>query len=302
MSSLCHEGAVRIDAPAVSVVIPSYNRGKTLSRCLDSLVNQSFGNFEVIVCDDGSTDETREIVYAYCRKLCIFYHWIPNSGGPARPRNIGIRRARAPYVAFLDSDDWWAPDKLDVTMHYLATGADIVYHDLYLVQRPGGLILRRLRARNLLSPVFDDLLVNGNTLFNSSVVVSKKLLEDIGLITEDPDMRVVEDYDTWLRISRLTEKFVRIPKVLGYYWAGGGNISNPSSLMQGLRAVEKRYAKEFQVLPWSLSYAYGRCNYLLGNFVTAGPHLLAVLKNAPFLIRSKAIWMLIVMLFSGCKR
>lgn len=283
--------------PAISVVIPTYNRADTLGRCINSLINQTFKDFEVIVCDDGSTDNTADLIADINHTLNIAYHYMPNSGRPACPRNYGIRMARSPYVAFLDSDDWWTPDKLEKSLQYLATGADIVYHDMYLVRNEGGRIFRRMGSRKLFNPVFLDLLSNGNALCNSSVIVRKKLLEDIGLIMEDSNLRVVEDYDTWLRISRLTEKFVKVPGVLGYYWTGGGNITNPSALMLGMRAIEKRYFNDMSSPSWPFSYVYGRCSYLLRDFDAAFPHLWRTAKIAPLSNRARAIWMLLMMIF-----
>src|SRR3954464_10946901 len=115
----------RVDQPRVSVVIPTYNRSHALRRCLDSVAKQTFRDFEVIVCDDGSTDDTAEVVREYESVLDLTYSYGENFGGPARPRNRGIGLARAPYIAFLDSDDWWAPRKLELSVRYLDEGADV---------------------------------------------------------------------------------------------------------------------------------------------------------------------------------
>src|SRR6266545_511842 len=105
--------------PFFSVVIPTYNRAEKLRRALESLLHQSYGDFEVLVCDDGSTDGTREVVSAYAGELQISYLWEENWGGPARPRNRGIAAAQGKWVCFLDADDWWHPDKL-AKVHGLA--------------------------------------------------------------------------------------------------------------------------------------------------------------------------------------
>ena len=91
---------------------PTYNRASELRRCLNSLVIQSFQEFEVLVCDDGSTDNSSRVANSFSDILDVHYHYESNFGGPARPRNVGIKLARSPYIAFLDSDDWWTKDKL----------------------------------------------------------------------------------------------------------------------------------------------------------------------------------------------
>jgi len=86
----------------ISVIIPTYNRSKELKRCLESLTRQTYKKFEVIVCDDGSTDNTKEVVNSYRNVLNIIYIKDENFGGPARPRNNGIKLSNGEYIAFLD--------------------------------------------------------------------------------------------------------------------------------------------------------------------------------------------------------
>ena len=238
-----------ISNPKFSVVIPTYNRAQDLPRCLDSLIAQEFQDFEVLICDDGSTDNTSSVVENYNHLLNITYSYGEHSGGPARPRNRGIFLAVAPYVAFLDSDDWWAPAKLRYSLKALEAGADVVSHDLYVVTTPVQRVFwRKVRSRELNSPVFNDLLAYGNGLLNSSVVVRKCFLIEIGGASEDLDLLGFEDFDTWLRISKLTDKFKRIPHTLGYYWLGGGNISTEDKYIHIIQVIKKRYALEFKAL------------------------------------------------------
>lgn len=273
--------------PAISVVIPTYNRAQVLSRCLDSLVAQDFTNFEVIVCDDGSTDHTAQVISQYSSQLNLVYDIAPNSGGPARPRNRGLALSRSSYVAFLDSDDWWTPTKLRLSFEELERGFDIVYHDLYIVRRlDQRLYFRKIRSRDLVSPVFNDLLRSGNALNNSSVVLRKELLLKVGGISEAPDLVGTEDYDAWLRIASLTNKFSRLPQTLGFYWAGGNNISNDDRYINLLQALKSRYfdCEAFcfsPSLPFWVSYAEG-CYHLRHNrYRLALKHLTHVCSLRP---------------------
>lgn len=266
--------------PAVSVVIPTYNRAADLRRCLAALTEQSFREFEVLVCDDGSNDDSAAVVAGYADRLDLVFDTAENFGGPARPRNRGIKRARAPYVAFLDSDDWWTPEKLEKSVAALEAGADVVAHDLLAVgsAEPGS-PGRRLRARAPSPPAFESLLCTGVSLPNSSVVTRRALLERVGGVSEDRVLISVEDYDTWIRLARITERFVALPEILGFYWTGGANISAASP--RQLERIAALYAPYLDELPESvrriadgfLAYRLGRIAGSIGDRRSARRHL-----------------------------
>ncbi len=281
-------------APRVSVIVPTYNRARDVGRCLESLANQTVADFEVIVCDDGSTDGTGEVVATYRERLALTFHWSENFGGPARPRNIGLQLARGDYVAFLDSDDWWKPDKLERSVQRLDAGADVVYHDLYRVRSlQSRLHWRRKRSRRLSAPVFDDLLQHGNALPNSSVVVRHELMRRVGGFSEDRSLIAWEDYDAWLRLARLTERFERLGTPLGYYWDGGNNISSPRRLIANLERFRELYgAAELRnrpLPPW-YHYSLGLAYHQLGSHREALAHLRrALAAGLPVLQGAKAL-------------
>jgi glycosyltransferase involved in cell wall biosynthesis len=283
-------------APRVSVVIPTYNRARELGRCLDSLVAQSYRDFEVLVCDDGSTDETATVAAAFDTRLELTYHWAENFGGPARPRNIGLNRARGIYVAFLDSDDWWAPRKLEMSVPRLDAGSDVVYHDLREARSTRQrLYWRRSRVRRLNAPVFQDLLLNGNALNMSSIVMRRDLLLRAGGFSEHPELIAWEDYDAWLQVAKLTDRFERLDEPLGYYWAGGGNISTPQRLIDNLRSFKELYIEGDRGLlpgirpPW-FDYTLGLSYYRLGHHANVAGHMRRALAGGlPAAQRAKAV-------------
>lgn len=292
----------RIAKPRVSVVIPTFNRARDLRRCLESLTRQTIGDFEVLVCDDGSTDDTGGVCKEFAGSLDITHDYAENFGGPARPRNRGLALARAPYIAFLDSDDWWLPRKLEVSLRTLEAGNDLVYHDLYFATGSVGRHpWRRAKARRLAAPVFQDLMINGSAIPNSSVVARKEILEDAGGFSEDKSLIAAEDYDAWVRMARLTDRFARVPEALGYYWTGGGNISSPKRVLGNLDALEARYGETMRALDarhhiYWIKYARARAYLSLGMFGPARDNLrLIQWQGTPPLIyaRSKAIlfWM-----------
>lgn len=199
----------------------------------------------------------------------IRYFWSENFGGPVRPRNIGIANALGCYLAFLDSDDWWEPKKLHKSVEALDTGADLVYHDLYVFYenkiRKGK--PKKIKTRELFCPVFDDLLLNGNAIANSSVVVRKMVLEQAGKISEDRDLIAAEDYDAWLRISKITNRFKRLSGCYGWYTLGDSNISHPERSEKYIwRIIEIYFPDNAKNYPVWVNYALARVYLKLHKF------------------------------------
>ena len=251
----------------ISVIIPTFNRAQKLYRCLDSLVAQTYTDFEVLVCDDGSTDNTEQVVRHFTTVLNIKYFFISNFGGPAKPRNVGIQAASGLYVAFLDSDDWWTPDKLLCSFQSLESGYDVVYHDMYLMpeksRNPSK--LRLAKTRTLGFPAFDDLLLNGNGIVNSSLVTYLNLIKSVHGFPEDAELIAAEDYACWLRLSRITEKFYRIPGCHGYYAIGIDNISVENRKISTTLKILQIYSSFLGPrLPSWASYSLSRSYFLLG--------------------------------------
>jgi len=279
--------------PIVSVIIPTYNRAGTIERCLKSIEEQTFKNFEVLVCDDGSIDNTKEIVGDYLERLNLHYIYSENSGGPARPRNIGIEKSLGRYVAFLDSDDWWLPEKLEKSVEALDHGADLVYHDFYQYNESERKTGKRLRAWELDSQVFDDLLLNGNPIINSSVVVRKKLLIKVGGISEDPSLSAAEDYHAWLRIAKLTNNFKRLPDSLGFYSTGFDNISSSERTVVNLNKIVELFSSDLKRLgvdlPLWIAYTLAKSHYNNKDFMKAVPYLPAAARYVLLKLKNMAV-------------
>lgn len=244
----------------ISIVLPTFNHAKFLKKAIESVINQSYINWELIIIDNNSTDETPEIVNSYSDRR-IIYSKINNNGVIAASRNQGISLSNGSWIAFLDSDDWWNNNKLSKSIEYINEGKfDLIYHDLFLVNKPYQQSFKRLaRSRNLHSPIFEDLILNGNGILNSSVIVRKELLEEIGLISCDTNKITWEDYDCWLRISRKTDRFYYIRETLGYYWAAGGNMTNPDQDLKNAKSIYDRYIKgNYEITPSWILFSEGK--------------------------------------------
>lgn len=277
-----------VSNPKVSVIVPTYNRAEDLRRCLNALTTQTVDDFEVLVCDDGSTDQTADVVNEFLSWLDITYDYAENFGGPARPRNRGIRLARSPYIAFLDSDDWWSPEKLELSLRALDAGAVLVFHDLWNVQHANQKDFnKRVVSHQPHTPVYESLLCSCTSIPNSSVVVRTDILRSIGEICEDKEFIAVEDFDMLLRISRVTEKFVRLEECLGYYWNGGGNISAASA--RHILRTKAVYKRHLASLPEPLkaraqavlAYRVGRLAQLHGDWEVAMENLKSAMYGNP---------------------
>jgi glycosyltransferase involved in cell wall biosynthesis len=220
----------------VSVVIPTYNRAHYLPRAINSVLSQSYSNFELIIVDNNSTDGTEELVNAYTDERIKFIK-IHNNGIISASRNKGISSTNGKYIAFLDSDDWWTSDKLKESILALDGGMDLVYHDLYIFRDNRVLRWKKLRTKKLSSPVFDDLILSGKRLNLSSVVLRRSLIEKVGGFSEDVDLIAAEDIDTWLRISRRTNNFYRLDGCYGFYHI---HLNNYTSNDKTIISIKKR--------------------------------------------------------------
>ncbi|PNK05538.1 glycosyl transferase [Cylindrospermopsis raciborskii S07] len=269
----------------VSVIIPTYNRADVLNRCLLSLVSQTYKNFEVLVCDDGSTDNTQAIVESFLDKLSIYYFKDENFGGPARPRNIGVTHASGYYLAFLDSDDWWTPWKLEKSVQALESGVDFIYHSLHMAsdRKYQFRIRNKIYTKQVKSPVFYDLLLKGNPIPNSSVVVKRHLMEKIGGFSEDRELIAAEDYDAWLRISRYTDRFLMLSGCLGYYSIGNNNISSADRTISNLHKLLNLYNSEFKSVynnpPYWISFSLATSYYRKREKKLCLNYLMSIIKS-----------------------
>ena len=279
----------------ISVVIPTYNRANDLKRALTSVLNQTYSHWECLVVDNHSTDNTDEIIAAFNDSRIKLYK-IHNDGIIAKSRNKGIREASGEYIAFLDSDDWWMAEKLEASLVALEQGADVVYHDLYLAKKSNQrCFFKKRRSRHLSWPVFDSLIAHGNGLLNSSVVIRKTLLKEYRGLREEKRLVGFEDFYAWLELAKITNKFKRLSKCYGYYWAGGGNTTTTQRYLACITEFKVDYADaivrllQTHHLFW-LFYSEGRAYFSLGEYAKAKQSFLKIpLKKMPLLIQVKLL-------------
>jgi hypothetical protein len=226
-------------SPLVSVIIPTYNRADLLPRALDSVLEQTFDDFEVLVIDDASTDDTREVIQAYADSP-VQYMRQPKNRGVSAARNRGLREAKGELIAFLDSDDEWLPKKLKLQVQrfreqpehvgLVYTGATMIYDD--------GTEKEKRPTRQ--GEVYDDLLVKNFVYPTSGIMVRASAAEQVGLF--DEQMPANEDWDYWLRCTRQFE-IDYVDDLLVRYFAMKGHGRKSLVAQDDLDARARLYEK-----------------------------------------------------------
>ncbi|QTR46425.1 glycosyltransferase [Thiothrix litoralis] len=294
---------INIDKPLVSVVIPTYNHAQYLGRALQSVFDQTYNNWEAIVVDNHSTDNTDEILSNFIDPRIVVLK-VNNNGIIAVSRNAGINVAKGEWIAFLDSDDWWTKDKLEICLQYPNNQNDIIYHDLEIISdQPRYFRPKLIKSWQTKKPVTIDLLTRGNALATSSVTVRKRLLEQVNGMNENRAMVGSEDYNTWLHIANLTEKFKYVPKKLGFYQLHKNGISQKNMFYPMTHATSEFLyllnTKQKNKNLANLNYTKGRFEYLAGNHIEANKRLFFSTKHGRLDLKIKGILMLISSLFTS---
>jgi len=185
--------------PSVSVIIPTFNRSRMVLRAVQSVIDQEYNDLEIIVIDDGSTDNT----YKNLTKLknYIKYIRLDNNSGVSVARNIGIKNSLAPWVAFLDSDDYWLSKKLKIQMEFIYNNPETIACQTGEIWVRNG---RRVNPKQKHKKPSGDIFYQSLKLClvsPSSVAISRSVFDEIGFF--DESLPAAEDYDLWLRLSRL---------------------------------------------------------------------------------------------------
>ncbi len=228
-----------MNTPVVSVVIATYNKADTIRAAIDSVLNQTYRNFEVLVVDDGSTDETAPRIRDYGDKI----RYLPKkNGGTGSTRNLGIEQARGEYVAFLDGDDLWLPQKLElqVAAFEREPGLSAVQCSAHYVD-PELNVLETRHCSPGQDTLLDFLLFRNLPAFASCVMIRKQVLNRIGKF--GLDLVILSDWDMACRIAKTgTLRSVPEPLVLYRQYPNNQSRSVEIHLWSGLRSMRRFFA------------------------------------------------------------
>lgn len=239
-------------SPVVSVVTPTYNRAGFLPQAVESVLAQTFGDFELIVVDDGSTDDTPEVMRSYLQDPRVRYLTQPNQGQSVA-RNRGIAEAKGEYICFLDSDNAWREDKLEKSLAVFQAHPDyhVVYGDFIIIDESGTElgVNRMNRHTGFVTPQ----LLKDNFVSMNTTMTRKYCFDEMGAFDEKD--RLAEDYGLWLRLSTCY-RFYYLPEVLGYYRVMEDQIS--SDKLRRLDANEQILKSFLAEYPGSVSRTQAR--------------------------------------------
>jgi len=250
---------MNVESPTVSVIIPAWNQAQYLAESIRSVLAQTYDDYEIIVVDDGSTDETRAVVESFGNR--IRYVWQENQG-LADARNTGIGEARGEYVALLDSDDAWLPSFL-TSMMLLAKAnpnAAVLYCGVIYVDHCGCYLPQSGRTRILPRDELYKTLLRFNFLIPSTIVMKRSVVMSAGLF--DVAFRRLQDWELWIRLMKQGQVFAGLDQSLVRYRVHSESLSNdPAGGQQAARAlVDKHFGLddgEWESWPADKCRAYG---------------------------------------------
>ncbi|MDD2932295.1 MAG: glycosyltransferase [Methylotenera sp.] len=279
--------------PIVTVIIPTYNHAHFLRDALQSLCAQTYTNWEAIVVNNFSEDDTVAVVESFDDPRIRLENF-RNNGIIAASRNRGIALARGRYLAFLDSDDIWHPEKLAKCMPHFVHDVGLVSHGLHWF----GDQERDFYCGPEKRATFDALLNGGNCITPSATMVKKNLLELVGCFSEDPSIVTSEDYHLWIKLAKAGICMHFIKEVLGDYRVHAGNQSG--SVIRHLNSVlcvvneflpatqsnnfmmkirlRKRYCLAY--------YGAGRAMQHNGQYIKSWPLFLRAIIYFPFFLKN----------------
>jgi glycosyltransferase involved in cell wall biosynthesis len=224
--------------PHVSVIIPTYNSAAYLVEAIDSVLAQTYSDVEILVIDDGSTDDTPQVIKRYGDR--VRYLRQANSGVSVA-RNRGISESLGRYVAFLDADDTWLPQKLERQMEALAESKSARASNTAYFMTRSDLTPIEVRRNPSEGSVLADLLLRGTIVFISTVVCERSVLDLTGGF--DPALSQCADWDMWIRVAAHTD-FLGVGEPLVNYRQHDSNMSRNAPLLErdSVRVLEKGFA------------------------------------------------------------
>lgn len=227
--------------PLVSVIMPAFNAEQFIETAISSVLQQTYTNWELIVVDDGSTDSTASKVQALAaEEKRIMYLFQPN-GKQGKARNTGIRRASGAYIAFLDADDCWMRDKLEMQLYLLKQhGAQVAFGDIMIIDAAGRAVSGTWGVREASFSGEAGLIafLENNRVPLLAAIAEKSAIETVGGFRESTEVQYGEDYSLWLRLLQQGALFVSTAAIVGAYRIHGAQATrNVAGMLQVIATI-----------------------------------------------------------------
>ena len=284
----------------VSVIIPVYNSAKYIADAIDSALAQTYKNYEIIVVDDGSTDNTKEIVTQYTIRHTPYVKYIyQENKGLSGARNTGIKNAKGEFIAFLDADDIWLPEKLEHQIKFMdSDNVGIVGCSGYTINEKGEILDNFINKNYPNKSLLLNVLNMKNVVSGGSeALVRKKCFDVMGIF--DENLRSSEDWDMWLRISHRYD-VIFVEKSLAKIRIRTNSMSSPSNAQKMLDSDLIVLGKLFQhtknnvfLRRKSYSYRYFSASwafYKSGDSRKAKRYILKSIYLYPFRLLPNKLW------------
>lgn len=274
--------------PLVSVIIPTYNRAALLGRAVESVLKQTFQDFEAIVVDDASTDNTQGTIEKYSNRRLIYLRHAINKGGGAA-RNTGIMAAGGDFIAFLDSDDEWLPEKLErqlLAFAGLPPAYGLVYSGFWRINGNTRYYVPGKKMRPASGKVYADLL-NQNFVGTSAALIRKKHLLKAGLF--DENLPRLQDWELWLRLARICYFYYLEEALCRSYIVPGSISSDLPAKVRATKIIFNRYyedIKKNRKLLADYHFRLGRDLCYVGDMFKGRSHLLQAIFACPWHLKA----------------
>lgn len=272
------------NTPVISIVLPTYNRAYILPEAIQSVLRQTYTDWELIVVDDGSTDNTREVVMSFTDSR-IRYVQHEHNKGLAAGRNTGIREAHGEFIANLDSDDVWLPHKLEKELSKFTPGVDVVYSryertlaDGRVSSLPPDIV--EPKEGNLQKVFLAD-----NIISMQMAIIRREVFEKYGMF--DESIQAMQDWELWLRLAPHC-RFAYVPEVLTTGSVLPDSIArNREKRLLARAMIFQKHEQMFRTDPSIYAYhafRIGHAYALRGEISTARTYLYKALRTKPYKI------------------
>ena len=256
--------------PNISIIIPTYNSASHLKEAIESVLNQTYSDLEIMIIDDGSTDKTKQVVENQKDPRAKYLH-VSHAGFPAVPRNEGLRESEGDLLAFCDDDDLWYPTKLEEQIPVLLSGEyGMCTTDYDYIDQDGKLLHGVNHYRKYYGPIdWKTFFPSMGFICNAAGLFTREVFERVGGVNEDPKLRAHEDFEYWMRVLYESKGYFINRKLVSYRLHQGSiQKNNPWKVFKNRLTLHRSLKKTLSIptTVYARKYAKLCVHYLFDRF------------------------------------